>query len=284
MKKLMRSYILCLTVIILCISCTSCGGGGGGKQDFMDRFIPLISEYSSMDAWESWVMAAPLEGDDGNDHSFIARLIIARNGSRIVGFGNANGYPLGSFAISGTRTQDNIEFEIISQDRYRAYSLTGKGIYIKSDTQIGGNSLTGEDFSTVFDDPIAYDGNFLINVSQLETVKPDSIFEGRIDGAYSSIEDGSIKIKTSSDGFSLTIEELKGKLVGQSASEGEFSYTDPVIFGNPTIVANKFQSVGNSGSDSIEVTGSISGKFASGFVVLQKSGHVYMGAFSAITE
>ena len=280
----MRSYIFYLTVIMLCIACSSCGGGDGGQEDFTDRFIPLISEYSGMDAWESWVMAAPLEGDDGNDHSFIARLIIARKGSRIVGFGNANGYPLGSFAVSGTRTQDNIEFEIISQDRYRAFSLTGKGIYMKSDTEIGGNSLVGEDFSTVFDDPIAYDGNFLVNVSQLETAKSNSIFQGRIDGAYNSIEDGSIKIKTSDDGLSLTIEELKGKLVGQSASEGEFGYTDPSLFGDVDIAVNKFQTVGSSGSDSIEITGSISGKIASGFVIFQRSGHIYMGAFSAITE
>jgi hypothetical protein len=280
----MRSYIFYLAVIMLCITCSSCGGGGGGQEDFMDRFIPLISEYSGMDAWESWVMAAPMEGDDGNDHSFIARLIIARNGSRIVGFGNANDYPLGCFAISGTRTQDNIEFEIISQDRYRAFSLTGKGIYLKSDTEIGGNSLTGADFSTVFDDPIAYDGNFLVNVSQLEIVKPDSVFLGRIDGAYNSIEDGSIEIKTSTNGLSLTIEKLDGKLVGQSASEGQFSYADPLIFGNVVIDINKFQAVGNSGSDSIEVTGSISGKIASGVVILQRSGHVYMAAFSAITE
>ncbi len=282
-KKTMRHFFLSLILLILLLPAGGCGGGGGDETwDVIDIFVSSINQYKNTPVWETWRMTSLILGDDGKDYSFSANLVITRNGNDIVGFGNANGYPLGAFLVKGIRTGDSIEFEIISQNRYRAFSLIAKGIYINSNSEIGGNSIKGEDFLTIFDDPVIYDGNFQVNVEPLAMPASDGIYKGNLNSSYNSIENGEITLLTNDDSSMLTIEYFKGNLVGCEQTEGVFEINDPAVFGETQIVMNKFSVVGANGNDTVDISGAISDEIASGIVIYQRKGKVYIGAFSAL--
>ena len=284
MKKLIQVYIV-LTAVLVCCSCIiGCDGGGDKEWDFIDRFIPSISVYKTTAPWEVWYMTSTLRGDDDKDYSFHTRLLVTRNGDNYYGFGNANGFDLGTFLITGVRSGDTIEFEIQSQNRYRAYSLTGKGIYLNSSSEIGGNSLEGKDFLTVYDDPVKYSGNFQIDVKQVVSPSIDGVYEGRLDGAYNSIENGEITLRTDKEGISLLVESFSGTLVGDLQTEGSFNFTDASVFGEIPIELRKFTSVGSFENDVIEINGCITDDVASGVVIFQRGGNAYIGAFSALIK
>ncbi len=287
-KRPMRHYfhlISFLFLMFLVFLAGGCGGGGGDSSwDFIDTFVPSITQFKSTPVWETWEMAVLLLGDDDKDYSFTASLVITRNGNEICGFGNANGSSPGSFLVTGTRTGDSIEFEIQSQNRYRAFSLIGKGIYVNADTEIGGNSIEGEDFLTIFDDPVQYSGNFQVQVKPLSQPASEGTFEGHLNSSYNSIENGEIVLQTSPDGTLLAIVSIKGNLVGSEQTEGVFAIDDPSLFGNVEIAMNKFTAVAINGNDTIEISGAISDDIASGVVIYQKEGRVYIGAFSALLK
>ena len=284
MKHFIKLYILVLIAVFTASITVSCGSGGEKEWQFSNRFVENILPYKNSDVWETWWMTAVLVGDDNGDYSFHARLIVTRDGDKIYGYGNANGYSLGTFLLDGTRIGDNIEFKLISQNRYRAFSLTGKGIYQKSDSQIGGNSLKGRDFNTVFDDPVDYTGNFQIQIKELVNPNADSNYEGDLDGAYNSIEDGKIALKINEDGTAFTIESFSGSLVGETQTQGEFNFNDPEVFGNIEILLNKFSAVGSQGLKTVEINGAITDNVASGVVIFQDSGKTYFGAFTALLK
>ncbi|MBU1022944.1 hypothetical protein KKB99_01555, partial [bacterium] len=124
-------------------------------------------------------------------------------------------------------------------------------------------------------------GNFQIDVRQVTSPTPDRLFEGSLDGAYNSIENGKILIRINKEGTSLTIERFSGTLVGDRQTEGAFNFTDASVFGEIPIDLKKFTSVGTNGNDVIEINGCISDEVASGVVIYQREGNAYIGAFSA---
>lgn len=284
-KKTLRHFFLFIVCLFLLLPAWGCGGGGGDDTwDFIDIFVSSINQYKSTPVWETWRMTSLVLGDDGKDYSFSANLVITRNGNDIIGFGNANGYPLGAFLVTGTRTGDSIEFEIASENRYRAFSLIGKGIYINSNSEIGGNSIKGEDFLTIFDDPVNYDGNFHVHVEPLTMPVSDGVYSGNLNGSYDSIENGEITLLTNEDGSIITVGSIKGNLVGSNQTEGVFEIDDPTVLGESQIQMNRFSVVGVNGNDTIEVAGAISGEIASGIIIYQRNGKVYIGAFSALLQ
>jgi len=283
----MRFYIIFLTMLSISACFTGCGGGGGGHSEgdsYINRVIAVVPSYVSSVTWESWVMGAVLEGNDEKDYSFMANCVIKRNGGEIYGFGNANGYPLGNFVIKGIRTGDNIEFEILSQNRYRAFKLTGRGIYINVNAKIGGNRLEGGDFWTAFDDPIDYTGNFEVVVKVIAPPEENAEFTGQLDGAYNSIENGEIVLKTNDDSTILNIQSFSGGFVGANQSEGVFNVDNTSVFGDIPITSFSFSKVVVIGGYTVEIDGAISDAVASGFVIIQYAGRTYIGAFTALSE
>jgi hypothetical protein len=288
-----KSYILLTFFIWIAAGSMSflillpgCSGGGGGteKWDFFDRATEILLAYQSNPATEYWEISAPLVGDDEGDYSFLARFMVTTANNEILGFGNANGYPLGTFFLTGKRTGDNVEFEIISQNRYRGLSLTGKGIYVNDNSRIGGNKLEGKDYVTTFEDPIIYTGNFAVNVYPMSSPKVNGTYTGRLEGSYNSIENGDITLDVNLGADKITISKLKGSLIGKTQAEGSFDYDNPGDFGEISINANKFNFAGSVEGDTVQIQGSIVNDVASGFVLIQKDTKTYLGAFSALLE
>ena len=282
----MRLYIF-LTIIFLALTVVmGCGGGSKKKEkeSYFDRILTAVQPYHAAQAWEAWTMAAVLTGNDEKDYSFVAKLVVTREGEQIRGFGNANGYGLGNFYIDGTRKGDNLDFELLSQNRYRAFSLTGRGIYLNSGAKIGGNRLEGSDFSTIYDDAISYSGNFIVNVTQLDQPVEDVVYSGKMDGAYNSIENGTIQLTVNQDLSALTINMLGGSLVGSSQTEGNFNLENPSVLVDIPIEANKFTTVVPIGDTTVEIDGTISGSCSSGLVIIQRMSMTYIGAFTAVTD
>lgn len=284
MNRIIRNYLILTAIVLLTNSSLGCNGSGEENWDFIDRFIENIPGYKATSPWEVWYMTSTLIGDDDKDYSFHTRLVVTRDGDNYSGFGNANGYNLGTYLITGVRSGDSIEFEIHSQNRYRAYSLTGQGIYLKASTEIGGNNIEGKDFLTVYDDPVSYTGNFQVDVLQINSPTISGIYEGYLDGAYDSIENGEIVLKTNEEGTSLTIEDFSGTLVGENQTEGSFSFNDSSVFGEIEIDSMRFSSIGTDENDVIEINGCITQDVASGMVIYQREGNVYIGAFSALLK
>lgn len=283
-RKSMNNSFHLIALLLVIFLAGGCGGGGGGDDswDFITHFAPSITNFKSTTVWETWEMTVLLLGDDNKDYSFSANLVITRNGSQICGYGNANGSSPGSFLITGTRTGDSIEFEFLSQNRYRAFSLIGKGIYLNAESEIGGNSIDGEDFLTIFNDPVTYTGNFQVVVKPLSQPTSKGTFEGNLNSSYNSIENGEIVLQTNEDGTIITVQSVKGNIIGSETTEGIFKIDDPLLFGDLEIVTNKFSGVAVDGDNTIEISGAISGDIASGVVIYQKEGRVYIGAFSAL--
>ena len=281
----MRLYTLLMIMFLVLASVVGCGGNKKKeKENYFNRILAAVQPYQQAPAWEAWTMAAVLTGNDKKDYSFVAKVVITRDGDKIRGFGNSNGYDLGNFYIDGTRKGDNLDFELLSQNRYRAFSLKGRGIYINSGAKIGGNRLEGSDFSTVFDDPIDYTGNFTVNVAVLTQPVADGLYTGEIDGAYNSIENGIIRLTVNDDLSALSVNLLSGSLVGSAQSEGIFDLDNPSGLAGIPIEANKFFKSSTVGDATVEIDGAICGSLASGFLIIQRLTDTYVGAFTVIVE
>ena len=110
---------------------------------------------------------------------------------------------------------------------------------------------------------------------------PDATYEGYLNSSYDSIENGEIVLETNEDASILTIQSIKGNLVGDEHTEGMFEIDDPSLFGDIEITSNKFSAVAVNGEGTIEISGAISGEIASGIVIYQMANSIYIGAFSA---
>ena len=98
------------------------------------------------------------------------------------------------------------------------------------------------------------------------------------------MKNGEIIFHTNKDGVIVTIQSIKGNLVGTEQTEGSFEIINPSLFGEVEIAMNKFSAVAINGNDTIEISGAISDDIASGVVIYQKDGEVYIGAFTALVK